>query len=293
MDEFEKLSKMFDEAKRSIKHFYFGKSAWGQRLCCFELGHGRDCILMQGGMHAREYITSFLLLKMAFYLEHFDLPVRVYIVPIMNPDGLELCLKGNEVLSRYSRNKAFQKCKESVKFVLGRGKHFLVKCNGRGVDLNVNFGCDFGQGKHNFFGYPSAENYVGARPNSESETRALIILTKKLKPFVTVSYHSKGEVIYYGYKGQDKKTRQEQKMYLRCFSKAHYKKVFTKNSCGGYKDYCLMRLGITAFTVEVGNDNLLHPIKSSNLDKIFGQNKNIVLKLIKTKLKDNLCKNII
>ena len=293
MDEFEKLTKMFDKAKRSIKHFYFGKSCWGQRLCCFELGRGDDCIILQGEIHAREYITSFLLLKMVFYLQYFDLPVRVYIVPIMNPDGLELCLKGKYVLKNNNRSQAFEKCRETIKFVLDRYKHRLVKCNGRGVDLNVNFDCDFGQGKHNFFGYHSAENYVGTMPNSESETKSLIALTKRLNPFLTISFHSKGEVIYYGYKGQSKKTRREQKMYLRCFDNTHYKKVFTKNSCGGYKDYCLMRLDKTAFTVEVGEEILTHPIKSCNLDKIFSQNKNIVLKLIKTKIKDNLCKNIL
>ena len=290
MDDFDRLVEMFDKTKRDVKHFYFGKSAWGRKLCCFELGEGSDCILLQGGMHAREYITSFLLLKIIDYLKDFVLPYRIFVVPIMNPDGIEMCIKGKQVLES---DNLPQKYYGLVQYLLANCEHKLYKANGRGVDLNVNFDCDWGQGKNNFFGFASGENYVGSCPNSESETKSLIALTKESNPFLTISFHSKGEVVYYGYKGQSKKSKLEQKKYLKVFTRAGYKKCFTRNSCGGYKDYCLMNLDICAFTLEIGEDNLSHPIKHSHIDKLFSQNKNIVLELLRIKSMEKVCKNIL
>ena len=45
------------------------------------------------------------------------------------------------------------------------------------------------------------------------------------------------------------------------------------NSAGGYKDWCIEKLKIPALTIEVGNDDLTHPIGEEHLVEIYKQNK--------------------
>ena len=46
-----------------------------------------------------------------------------------------------------------------------------------------------------------------------------------------------------------------------------------KVSSGGLKDWCIDKLEIPAITIEVGNDNLKHPIERKYLNEIFQKNK--------------------
>ena len=83
-----------------------------------------------------------------------------------------------------------------------KGKDFsLWKANARGVDLKVNFDAKWGPGKQNVR-YPASANYIGSMPFSEPETRALAEFTKEVKPDATISYHTKGGEIYYGFEGR-------------------------------------------------------------------------------------------
>ena len=49
----------------------------------------------------------------------------------------------------------------------------------------------------------------------------------------------------------------------------------TPNSAGGYKDWCIEKLKIPALTIEVGNDNLTHPIKKRHVYRIYRKNKRV------------------
>ena len=148
--------------------------------------------------------------------------------------------------------------------------------------MNVNFDQDWGGGKHNFLGFASYQNYIGNSPFSERETRALASFTKRHMPDITLSFHSKGEVFYYEYFGMGKSLKKQELIYKRIIQKStNYKPIFTKNSCGGYKDWCEMKLGIPSFTIEVGDDDLSHPIGADCLDEIFAKTKHLVLELVK------------
>lgn len=62
-----------------------------------------------------------------------------------------------------------------------------------------------GAGKRNVF-FRAGANYVGKTPNSEKETKNLIRFTKAVKPLATISYHCKGEIIYWRFFQKDKDT---------------------------------------------------------------------------------------
>ena len=56
-----------------------------------------------------------------------------------------------------------------------------------------------------------------------------------------------------------------------------YPLIFTENSTGGYKDWCINTLKIPAYTIEVGNENLSHPIGIEALPEIYARNKDVPL----------------
>lgn len=271
------LMEQIEELKKNTKYFVYGKSELGEDLVAFELGEGDRTILVQGSIHAREYINSFLLISIIKYLKNFTLNGRVIIIPLSNPDGVRICLEG----AGFIKNK---EKRELVENILSNSNQKLYKANANGVDLNVNFDAKWGEGASNTKDSPSSENYIGPYPNSESEVKALIDLTIKESPFLTLSYHSKGNVVYYGFEGQKGNTLLYEKKYLDVIvSTTNYTPIYTRNSTGGYKDYCLYVLGILSFTIETGKDYLSHPIGLENLDNIFNENKDLIINLLKVK----------
>ncbi|NCB48121.1 MAG: hypothetical protein EOM55_00600 [Clostridia bacterium] len=273
---YEKLQNELKNLKKITNCEVFGKSELGSDLLSFTLGNGDDnVVLVQGGIHAREYITSFLCVELVKYLSNFAINGKVVVVPLMNPDGLRICLCGGNFIKDKKKRKI-------IKNILKKSDKKFFKANANGVDLNVNFDCFWGQGIKNTKIMPSAENYIGKRPNSEREVKSLISLTKKVRPKVTLSFHSKGKVFYYGFFGQSKDTLKRQEEYIKIIEQENnYMPIFTKNSAGGYKDYCLMKLNIVGFTIEVGDERISHPIGLVHLKEIFRENKDIVLKLLK------------
>lgn len=257
---------------RKGNYFCYGKSEMGQKLVGFYFGKGKRKILLQGATHAREYITTLFLLKLCRYLECQHIDGMVVVCPLVNPDGVKISLCGEKSVDK--RHSAI------IKNILKKCDYQLIKCNARGVDININFDAHWGMGKKNFFGFASNENYLGERPASESETKALVRLTKEFQPDVTLSYHSKGEVIYYGVEGQ-KLSKLETKLLGIIKRETRYRACKTKDSCGGYKDFCIEKLNIPSFTIEVGNEKLSHPLGISSLNDIFEQNKDVILKLLK------------
>ena len=53
-----------------------------------------------------------------------------------------------------------------------------------------------------------------------------------------------------------------------------------KTSSGGFKDFCVQSLKIPSITIEVGSDNLSHPIGEEFLGEIYEKNKFIANDLV-------------
>ena len=56
-----------------------------------------------------------------------------------------------------------------------------------------------------------------------------------------------------------------------------YPLIFTENSTGGYKDWSIDKLKIPAYTIEVGDESLSHPITEEKLPEIYMRNKDVPL----------------
>ncbi len=204
----------------------------------------RPKIIFQYAIHAREYVTTSLaLLQIQRFLECGD-KGSVYFIPAVNIDGIKKCLSG----------------------------YPLYKANIRGVDLNVNFDAGWGKGEKNLF-TAGQENFVGEKPFSESETKALRDFTLSIMPDMTISYHSKGEEIYWEYNQTGKLREISFNLAKKVALATGYKIKSTPNSHGGYKDWCIEKLMIPSLTIEVGSDDLSHPISEKQIDKIYLENK--------------------
>ena len=77
----------------------------------------------------------------------------------------------------------------------GSSDFSMWKANANGVDLNNNFDANWGTNMHSLV--PASHGFVGCNPMSERETKAIAKYKEKHKPFITISYHSKGEEIYF------------------------------------------------------------------------------------------------
>lgn len=184
--------------------------------------YGRQFIAVYA-VHAREFITA----KLALRHIREGVSGGGWIIPLLNPDGVKICEERDP----------------------------LWKANGRGVDINCNFDAEWGTGRLNTRRRGS-ENCIGDYPFSECESAALARFTLRIKPYVTLSFHTKGGEIYWEFSGGGDRRGAE---IIANFT-GYTPKLIT-GSAGGYKDWCIQKLGIPAYTVECGSDDLKHPIE--------------------------------
>lgn len=246
MNILEKLYAFYDEFDHGKG--YIGFTEKGKPIPYFCLGKSDfPVVLVSYSIHAREYITTHLALEHVKDFYKKGKKGRVYFIPAVNIDGIEIALKEKP----------------------------LYKANANRVDLNVNFDARWGEGKSNVF-YPADENYVGEYPFSESESKALRDFTLYVRPDVTVSYHSKGEEIYWEFYQTGKKRERDYRLAQKLSESTGYPLKTAVGSAGGYKDWCIEKLGIPSFTIEVGKNSLTHPIKESELKDIYQKNKDVI-----------------
>lgn len=101
--------------KHGVETGSIGDSTLGQATPYIFVGNkeGR-CIIVQGGIHAREHITSLLVVCQAKHLlKHHELLLDggIYFIPMTNPDGVRLAQEG----AGFIRNKELKKiCSKST-----------------------------------------------------------------------------------------------------------------------------------------------------------------------------------
>ena len=270
----ELINQILQLEEEGLEIFNVGKSVLGKNILATHVGsYDGVQIIVQAGIHSREWITSLLLVEQARYLHNNQLVNNggIYFVFITNPDGVEIALDGIDVVDcEITRNYLINANNGSLDFT-------KYKANINLVDLNTNFDANWGEGGQNLF-CPAPENFVGFYPNSEREVLNLINLTLKNKPLLTISYHSKGNVIFYGFENQSDADISRDRTIGESLSEiTGYPLVFTENSTGGYKDWCIDKLKIPAYTIEVGDESLSHPLGIETLPEIYNRNKDVPL----------------
>ena len=235
-------------------------------------------VIVQAGIHSREHLSCDLVMYFVNIIddnfEYFraleDFP-NICFVPMVNPDGIQVVHYGIGVL----KNARYRK----IMWEITRETDIkLIKCNARGVDINNNFNAKFNC--HKCKNSPATHGYKGAYPESEKETRVLVELTKKINPIFTMSYHLKGEEIYYdfGQCGERDKRDFEIAQVIENATSYNIKKC-GDSSFGGYKDWCVEKFHIPAVTIEVGSDEYNHPVPKHAIYEIIEKNTSTLMAL--------------
>lgn len=256
--------------------FAAGHSTFGRPIWCVAVGNGGG-MLVHGAIHAREHITAPVVLNMArAYAEAYrqgGLPPCDF-VPMVNPDGVMLCAQGVR--------SAPLGCRRWLLDVNGSDDFALWKANGQGVDVNVNFDACWGQGLGNRR-RPAPQGYVGDRPHSSPEARALVRLTRRRHYQLTLSYHCKGEVVYYGLGTEALRDRdRDAARYLAQY--LGYTPLPSTGSAGGYKDWYILHYpsGV-GLTVEIGDDRFAHPFPYTELAALTEAHRDVPLRMARYK----------
>ncbi len=269
MDIYQAITQFYESAK--TQKAIIGKSVFGRSIYALKAGEGSPVGLVQYAMHGREYITARLA------VEQYRIGAArgsCWFLPLINPDGALLSQRGlSSVSGTEDKNRLLALNGGSADFR-------LWKANGRGVDLNVNFPARWGKGTKNSK-TAGAENYIGAKPFSEPETLALRDFTIKVRPDYTVSYHTKGEEIYWYFYQSTRTCSRDKELAILLSKSTGYPLAEAKGSAGGYKDWCIQRLKIPAFTIEAGREDFAHPLGEDAFLDITDKNRFAIYDLSK------------
>ena len=244
-----------------VRVFPAGKSVRGRNLYVLGLGNLQSVNLMAGGWHGQEWLTTLVLMK--FFEElaaaqqqgasMYGLPVEknlrrtgLLVVPMVNPDGIEL---------GFSRNQGADKW----------------QANGRGVDLNHNFDANFPlcrrlEQKAGVFG-PGPGKYGGPYPHSEPETRAMIQLCCSFHVRCAWAFHSQGEEIYWHYGEHTPAASLPMAQLISSVSGYRICEPAPSAAHGGFKDWFIQKLHRPGFTLEIGKGE--NPLPITDLEPVY------------------------
>ncbi len=267
-----------------------GASVWKHPIKALVVGSQQAPIklLVHAGIHAREYMTSQVVMRQAQnMLEaakqgaiYGSMPVtellskvEVWFVPFVNPDGILLVTQG---WSAVPGNAPLSKSKlRSLND--GSTDFSRWKSNGRGVDLNHNF--DGNWQVFEDFPSPDSEGYSGPAPFSEPETQALRDLTLQQDFDLSLSYHAQGEILYWSdpYNSALEQYDYELGKQISLHSGYRLLGISQQDPTGGYRDWVNLRLDKPSFTIEIGN--VACPLPMSQFSRAWLKNRYIVLQM--------------
>ncbi len=189
-----------------------GYSEFGQAIPILKItdtsSKAKMPILLVGNLHAREFFSSKFVLKFCNeflfslansngvypsankILETYDL----YLIPLANPDGLKIAQED------WSGIEIYKKEVDSIKRI---GPYSDWKANGIGIDLNNNFDDGNFEVKHGhlFEETPASQGHKGDYPCQANEVRILQDFVDSIVPLLTLSFHTKGDVLFWADKG--------------------------------------------------------------------------------------------
>ncbi len=253
-------------------------------------------LLMQGAIHAREYMTPLLMMRqLETALAYYDsgvyagIPLRelfgqtaLHMVPMSNPDGVTLAQFGiNGIRSDFVKQAVITSYAQDTAAGLTAlpFETYLTKwkSNAAGVDLNHNFPARWEEISTQAVN-TSFAGYKGAASLSEPESQALAALSDKNSWAATISYHSMGNVIYWD--TRDSKVKEASKVLAERIMAVTGYKIDGSDGVGGYKDWMQSRdNAVPGITIEVGS--VACPLPISEWEPVWQQNRAVWAEALK------------
>ncbi|WP_413380401.1 M14 family metallopeptidase [Alkalihalobacillus sp. 1P02AB] len=252
-----------------------GRSVMGKSLYQFEIGTGEKQVFYSGGWHANEAHTSKFLIRFLFTLAEANKKKRslynysvmkmlkevtLTVVPMVNPDGIELVEQG--IYEEHPYYKMINEINKGQK----RFEHW--SSNIRGVDLNHQWPAGWEIEAKESPQKPWSRHYSGIAPLTEPEAIAVYELTMQKEFAYVLAFHSQGQVIYWGYRGYE--PPESEQMVEKLSLASSYTPIHTADSDGGYKDWFILEKRRPGFTIEVGNG--MNPLPNDAFAEIWSNN---------------------
>ncbi|WP_407408273.1 M14 family metallocarboxypeptidase [Peribacillus sp.] len=277
---------LLDDLEALTVHYPFikvesiGKSVLGKELLEVRIGQGEKVIHFNGSFHANEWITSAILMKwlndLLLALSNDDricgiacLPffqeVTISVVPMVNPDGVDLVLKGEE---------AAEGCVDVLEMNNGNPAFYAWKANIRGVDLNNQYPAKWEIEKQRKVPQaPAPRDFPGEVCLSEPEAIAMKELAEKRNFCRVLALHTQGKEFYWGYEGWEPK--QSEEIAKEFEARSGYRAVQYVDSHAGYKDWFIQEFRKEAYTIELGKG--INPLPLSQFPSIYGESVHILM----------------
>lgn len=267
-----------------------GESTLKEKIVYIKLGVGNKKIFINSSHHANEWLTSLIIMifiekylklfqKKQFYKGYNIIElwknVSLFIVPMVNPDGVNLCLKNNKIINE-----------NLYKEIWGEYENELEnwKANIRGVDLNLNYPAGWEQAVKNKrkkgIINPGPRDYTGPNAISEIETKNMIEFTKLFNFDMTISLHSQGQEIYWNYLNYKIEKAYEIGKKLEKVSGYLLTKPDYYSSFAGYKDWFIENFGKPAYTIEIGKGEDGKSLPLERAEEIYNEVEEIFFKAI-------------
>lgn len=277
-----------------MKYKSLVSTGFGRKIWAIQLGNGETTILLHGAHHAREWLTSALLMKMVeTYAEAYESnqaigkfspnildKVSICVVPMVNPDGVTLQQFGLYAFPTYIHPNLVQMNKGSKDF-----KRW--KANLQGIDLNRQYPANW-EGLKGVSLNPSYQFYKGTEPLEAKEVKALVDFTYEIAPELAASYHSSGNMLFWGFHrwGLTHTTDFLEDYYniaekVASITKYELEEPETYQQGGGYTDWFVQQFKRPALTVEIGSFVEDTNLPVSSFPTIWERNKEIGLLLAK------------
>ena len=243
-----------------------GYSVLGRSIPYIKIGIGKKEVFYNASFHANEWITTPVLMKFVeeyaiqylingklneFSARELYNSVSLYIVPMVNPDGVDLVTGGLQpVDNSYKNAEKIAENFPNIPFPSG------WKANIEGVDLNLQFPAGWKQAKEikyeQGFNKPAPRDYVGDGPLVAPESLAVYNFTLEHNFRLVIAYHTQGKEIYWNFQNYNPPMGEIIGQEFSRVSGYELAEVPYNSSFAGYKDWFIQDYNRPGYTIEAG-----------------------------------------
>ncbi|WP_010530765.1 M14 family metallopeptidase [Lentibacillus jeotgali] len=257
-----------------------GSSVMGKDIIELQIGIGNKQVHLNGSFHANEWITTSVIMRFIneyaraltngtpvreLNLLPYFLATNLSVVPMVNPDGVDLVLDGAPAAGMYE---------ELVLTLNNQNPDFSNwKANIAGVDLNKQYPALWEVEATRKPDSPQPRDYPGPHPLSEPEAIAMGELAEEREFLRLNAFHTQGEEIYWGFEGLEPLVS---KTIVKEYSRVSgYRQIPRLDNYAGYKDWFIQEFRRPGYTVELGAG--VNPLPFSQFEGIYEETLGIML----------------